>query len=189
VRPEGIIFPPPFFNQHLGLFQGIEDLTVEPFITEFAIEALDVTVFPRAARLNKERLNIKVFEPLANNSGRELGTVIRANMLRRAMLNKEIREATQDIIRLQASLNDNSQTLPTILINHRQYLNGPPIMGAVCHKVISPDMVPMGRPKTNTGAVMKPKTPSFHLLLGNFESLLPPDPLHPLVVDSKTLPL
>jgi len=116
VRPEGIIFPPPFFNQHLGLFQGIEDLTVEPFITEFAIEALDVTVFPRAARFNKERLNIKVFEPLANNSGRELGTVIRADMLRRAMLNKEIREAIQDIIRLQASLNDNSQTLPTILI-------------------------------------------------------------------------
>ena len=26
MRPEGIIFPPPFFNQHLGLFQGIEDL-------------------------------------------------------------------------------------------------------------------------------------------------------------------
>jgi hypothetical protein len=50
-------------------------------------------------------------------------------------------------------------------------------------------MVPMGRPKTNTGTVMKPETPPFHLLLGNFESLLPPDPLHPLMVDSKTLPL
>jgi hypothetical protein len=105
------------------------------------------------------------------------------------MLDKELSKATQDIIRLQASLNDNSQTLPTILVNHCQYLYGPPFMGAVCHKVIGPDMVPMGRPKTNTGTVMKPETPPFHLLLGNFESLLPPDPLHPLMVDSKTLPL
>jgi hypothetical protein len=59
-------------------------------------------------------------------------------------------------------------------------------MGAIRHEVIRPDMVSMGRPKTNTGSVIKPETPTFRLLLGNLESLLPPDPLHPLVVDPKT---
>jgi hypothetical protein len=62
-------------------------------------------------------------------------------------------------------------------------------MGAVCHKVIGPDMVSMGRPKAHTGAIIKPETPTLRLLLGNFETLLPPDPLDPLMVDPKTLPL
>jgi hypothetical protein len=50
-------------------------------------------------------------------------------------------------------------------------------------------MVPMGRVKTNTGTIMKPKTTPFRLLLRNLEPLLTPYPLHPLVVDSETLPL
>jgi hypothetical protein len=50
-------------------------------------------------------------------------------------------------------------------------------------------MVSMGRSKTNTRPVIEPKTPPFRLLLGNFETLLPPDPLDPLVVDPETLPL
>jgi hypothetical protein len=50
-------------------------------------------------------------------------------------------------------------------------------------------MVSMGRPKAHTGAIIKPETPTLRLLLGNFETLLPPDPLDPLMVDPKTLPL
>lgn len=51
MRPERIVvLQPPFFNQRLGLLQGIEDLAVEPFIPEFTIEALVVAVFPRTAR-------------------------------------------------------------------------------------------------------------------------------------------
>jgi hypothetical protein len=62
-------------------------------------------------------------------------------------------------------------------------------MGAICHKIISPDMVSMGRSKTNTRPIIEPKMPPFRLFLGNFETLLPPDPLDPLVVDPETLPL
>jgi methylmalonyl-CoA mutase N-terminal domain/subunit len=29
VRPERVVFQPPFFNQHLGLFQGIRDLAIQ----------------------------------------------------------------------------------------------------------------------------------------------------------------
>jgi hypothetical protein len=90
VRPECVVFQPPFFNQHLGLLQGIEDLAIEPFIPEFTVEAFVVTVFPRTARFNKERLDTEPFEPLANNPGRELGTIVRADMIRRAMLDKEL---------------------------------------------------------------------------------------------------
>jgi hypothetical protein len=62
-------------------------------------------------------------------------------------------------------------------------------MSAIRHEVIRPDIVSMGRAKTNTGAVIEPETPPFRLLLGNLEHLLPPDPLDPFVIDPKTLPL
>jgi hypothetical protein len=46
VRPERIAFSPPFFDQHLGLLQCIENLTIEQLVSELAIETLDVSVFP-----------------------------------------------------------------------------------------------------------------------------------------------
>jgi len=39
----------------MDLLQGIEDLSIEPFIPELAIEACVVTVFPRTARFNNLR--------------------------------------------------------------------------------------------------------------------------------------
>lgn len=55
MRSECIVFPPPFFDQYLGLFQGIENLSIEQLISELAVENLDITVLPRTARFDKER--------------------------------------------------------------------------------------------------------------------------------------
>jgi len=62
-------------------------------------------------------------------------------------------------------------------------------MGTVCHKVIGPNVVQMRRPESDARSIIEPQTTPLRLLLGNFETLLPPDPLHPLVVDSETLPV
>jgi hypothetical protein len=48
-------------------------------------------------------------------------------------------------------------------------------------------MVPMRRPEPDTRSIIKPQTAPLRLLLRNLETLLPPDPLHPFVVDPKTL--
>jgi len=173
----------------LGLFQGKEDLAVEQLIPELPVETLIVAVFPGTARFDKERLDPDTRQPVANHPGRELGAVVRPDIFRRTMPYKEFGEAAQDIISLQTPLYHNSQTLPAILVNDRQDLYGPSILGPVHHEVIGPDMVSMGRPKTNTGTVVKPETPPFGLPLRDLEPFLPPDPLHPLVVDLKTLPL
>jgi hypothetical protein len=110
-------------------------------------------------------------------------------MLRRAMLNKELCDAAQHIIRLQSSFYNNGQALTAVLINDREHLDRSTIVDTICHKIIRPDMVSMGRSKTNTRPVIEPKTPPFRLFLWNFETLLPPDPFDPLVVDPETLPL
>ena len=48
-------------------------------------------------------------------------------------------------------------------------------------------MVLMHRPEPNTRSIIKPQTASLGLSLGNLQAFFAPDPLHPFVVDPKTL--
>jgi len=57
VGPDRIVFLPPALYQDLGLLQGVEDLAVEQFIPQLAIEALVVPVLPGTAWFNVERLD------------------------------------------------------------------------------------------------------------------------------------
>ena len=58
VRPDRVVFPPPPFDQHLCFRQRVADLTVEKFITEFAVERFHVAVFPRTAGFDEERISV-----------------------------------------------------------------------------------------------------------------------------------
>src|SRR3712207_4950883 len=59
-----------------------------------------------------------------------------------------------------------------------------PVMGAILHKVVAPDMVGPFRSQPDSGSVIKPQTPSLGLFSGNPQPLPSPDPLDPLVVDN-----
>ena len=54
-----IILFPPLLDQYLGLFQCIKDFSVEQLISELAVEQFVVTIFPRAARLNIQGLDLQ----------------------------------------------------------------------------------------------------------------------------------
>lgn len=43
----GVAMTPPSFNDDLGLFQRVEDFSVEQFVAQAGVEALDIAVFPR----------------------------------------------------------------------------------------------------------------------------------------------
>ena len=47
----------PLLDQHGRLRQRVEDLPVQQLVPELAVEALVVSVLPRAARLDKEHLD------------------------------------------------------------------------------------------------------------------------------------
>ena len=54
---DGIVQPPPLLDEYRCLGQCVEDLSVQELVSQFAVEALVVAVLPRAARLDKERLD------------------------------------------------------------------------------------------------------------------------------------
>lgn len=107
-------------------------------------------------------------------------------MLRWTVGHKEIREAMEDVIGFEVSLDHNGQTLSTEFVDNRQYLDWTTVVSAVCHEIIGPDMAAVGGSKPDTRPVVEPQTPSFGLLLGNFQPLLTPDAFHPLMIDSPT---
>ena len=63
VGSDGIVLAPPLLDQHGRLRQRVEDLPVQQLIPELAVEALVVAVLPRAARLDKERLDAHAPQP------------------------------------------------------------------------------------------------------------------------------
>ena len=48
-------------------------------------------------------------------------------------------------------------------------------------KIIAPDVVPMLRPQSHTGAAVQPEPSSGPLLLRHFQTFPPPDSLHPIL--------
>jgi hypothetical protein len=59
-------------------------------------------------------------------------------------------------------------------------------MGAILDKVVGPDVIAVLWPQSDAGSVIEPQPPAFRLLLGNLQSLTPPDPLDPLVTHQPT---
>ena len=50
-------------------------------------------------------------------------------------------------------------------------------------KIVAPHMVSMGRSEADTGAVRQPEPLSLRLTAGDLQSFLPPESLHPLMMD------
>jgi len=75
------------------------------------------------------------------------------------------------------------------MIASRQHPNRPSIGGTVGYEVVTPYVVTTIRTQPNAPAVVQPEPLSFRQLFSHFESLLTPDPLHPLVVHSPSLPI
>ena len=46
VFSDGVVVPPPLFDDDLCLFEGVEDFPIQQFVPEAGIETLTISVFP-----------------------------------------------------------------------------------------------------------------------------------------------
>ena len=67
---------PPVFDQDLGLLQGVADLSIEEFVAQPRVEALDVAVLPRRTGLDEGRLGPDCGDPLLDGLGHERRPVV-----------------------------------------------------------------------------------------------------------------
>jgi hypothetical protein len=82
VESDRVVVLPPTLDEHLRLLQRVEDLAVQQFVPELAVEGLVVAVLPWTARLDEQRLHADPRKPVANDFGCELRTVVTANVIR-----------------------------------------------------------------------------------------------------------
>ncbi len=92
MRPDPVVQLPPALDQDLGLQERVEDLPVQEFIPQFAVEKFHVPVLPGATRLYEERPDAQPLEPFPHRRRRKLRTVVRADIGRGTPLQKELRE-------------------------------------------------------------------------------------------------
>ena len=75
MRPDGVVVAPPRLDQHLGLREAVEDLTIEQFVAKRPVEALVVAVFPWRAWRYVERRHADLSKPFLDGGGDELAAV------------------------------------------------------------------------------------------------------------------
>ena len=75
-----IVIESPTVDDPAGVRQAEEQLTVEQFVAQAAVEAFDIAVFPRAPLGDEQRLHAGSLEPPRHRLGYELGAVIAAQM-------------------------------------------------------------------------------------------------------------
>src|SRR5664279_3446261 len=97
MRSNRVVVPSPTLDDHPGFFQRVEDFPVEQLITQLRVEALAVSVLPRAARHDVGGLGSDRRYPVTYGLGGELRTVIRANVARDAAQDEEVRENFNDV--------------------------------------------------------------------------------------------
>ena len=168
MRANRIIVASPVFNQYLSFAQRCEDFAIQEFVPELRVQALTVAILPWATRLDIERLDADPAEPVSYIFGDELGTVVRANVLRWAVRDEEIGQTLEHIIGSQSSRDDDCQTPARELIQHDQHAEGAAVLGPVLDEVVRPDVVRTLRSETDARPIVEPQTAPLGCLLGTF---------------------
>ena len=104
-------------------------------------------------------------------------------MARHTAQDEEIGEDIDHVRGLELAGDPDRQALVRELVDEVEHAVRPSVMGAILDEVVGPDVVRALGPEPDAGSVRQPEPPALGLLLGDFQSLAPPDPLHPLVVD------
>ena len=98
------------------------------------------------------------------------------------MLDKELGQAVEYIVRVQPAIHDDCHAPSGELIDHSEHTELPSVVCSIHDEVIGPDMIGPAWPQTDAGSVVEPQPVSLRLLLGDLQPLPSPDTLDPLGV-------
>lgn len=118
--PLRVVVFPPALDDDLGFSEGVEDLSVQQFVTEPSVEALNVAVFPRAAWLNEGGLGAKGFDPGSDILGNELRAVVASHECRWSAQDEQVSEGIDHVGRVQLTLHTDCQAVSTELVQDVQ---------------------------------------------------------------------
>ena len=147
----------PRFDDDLCLLQIHEEFAIQQIIPKFAVEAFAIAIFPGASRLNVLRLHTKFGQPFFQDARHELWAVIRTQITRQAVSQKQIRQHMHDLLSADSSGHVQRQALPAVFVNDHQHAKCFAMSGAALDKITGPYMMPPFRTQADAGAAIAPE--------------------------------
>lgn len=93
------------------------EFPVEAFVTQRAIEALDMAILLRAARIDVEALDPALGQPLLQDSGNELRSIVTADVLGQAAFGGQPFHDFNQIMSRQSAGHMQGQTFPAVFVD------------------------------------------------------------------------
>ena len=141
MAPEGVVLPAPAIGQALGLSHRGEQLGVEEFVPEPAVERLGIAVLLWRAWLDARGCGAAVLAPSSERVGNELGAVITADEPRSWLEAGELLQHGYHDLKLATSPYADLQVQTTALVDHVQKFQPPAVGGGVELEIHSPDLM------------------------------------------------
>src|ERR1035441_262974 len=111
----------PVIEHHASFTQGIDHFPIQTLGPEPAVEALGITVLPWATRINVDRADRVVLEPLLDDLGDKLRAVVTADELWGSMLLYAFLQNPRHISRRNRPVRVQRMTLTRKLVDQGQY--------------------------------------------------------------------
>src|SRR5262245_12308730 len=141
---------------------------VRQLIAKAGVEALDLTVFLRAASLDVSGLGTDNRDPFLHRLGDELRSVVGPDVSGNAPQDEQVGQNVDYIDRLELAGDTDRQAFVGELVEHVEHPILASIVGAILDEVIGPDMIALLRPQPNARSVGQPEPAALGLLLGTF---------------------
>ena len=183
-----VVINSPTVNHPAGLRQAQEQLPVEQLITQLSVEALHVTILPRAAPGNEPRTHAGLMKPAHNRLGHELATVIAADMLGSPAYCKQVLQHTNHIGSRERAVGLNGQAFASVFVDDNQQFQLTAVLRPVRDKIVRPDVIHFLGSTANTAVRTVAGKPSSAVLFSRHLHLfLLPEPMDPFAVDLPTV--
>lgn len=156
MRPNSVVLIAPLLDDDPGFLQAVEDLLIEAFVAQFAVEGLAISVLPWAARLDVQRLRSQPCQPVSYDLGCHLRAIVRTDVFRNALGEHHIGQRLDDAKAIDAASDPDGQALASELVDQGQQPDPATIMGLRFDKIVAPDMIAVGRSEPDARSVVEP---------------------------------
>ena len=182
-----IIIQSPAINNISRLGKAQEQFAIEAFVPKLTVEALDVSVFPRAARLDEQRSDLCILKPPSHSFTGKFRTVIATEIFWLASNRKKLFQYLEHVLARKVPSDLDRQAFTRIFVHDTQHTQSAAALGAIAYKIIAPDVVFAQRPMSMAGIVAVAQSSAFTGLFSDLQTFCLPQSMHSLDVYTPTV--
>ena len=165
MRPVMIVIHPPSINNVSRLGKAQEQFTVQAFIPQLTVKALNISILPRTSRLDEQCSDLFARQPFLDGLTRELRAVIATNVSRPAADSEQLCQYSYNIFARKMPANLYGQGLACELVNNVQHSQPAATFRTFRDEVVTPDVVLAHRLMPMAGIGSCAQSPAFTGLL------------------------